>query len=438
MVRILLAIAVGIVIGGPITFFLVDNVGVHNIDTLWIGLIALTVLAGVALAAALVFLTPAIKLILGPTIGTLSAVSQNLLAAAQANKAGQQADAVVAAATAANEAAAWYTNHMARRAITASLIAIAALFGGSIGSVLLYRQYLQSKEQTRLLELQNTKLDIQIHLSESARRASFLPEISAVQDALEKERKAWLPESEAAERAWAPVVGRFRHCSTKPDKRKLIISEELGRRISNLNTTLRPYLHVEYDVSTGARAKQNKQSKLQLSDRLRSPERGQLLRAILLANAYLPYVGLFTNFDDADMRNANVVDADFCSFRGWGIDFTGAHIQRSHLAAADMRYASFDGAMISGSDFMSPFGGAEISMRSTGFSSTMICVPFGEPFFGVDLTGVTFAEITPCAGEKGEDLLKALGKNPTFAKDKFEVIVLPCPSGKCDVVQGPS
>ncbi len=199
------------------------------------------------------------------------------------------------------------------RAVYATLGVIASIFialGGILGSVLIFKQnsLLETQtekiiEQTDLLAAQNQKFDIQNkrlslqnNLIEAERRSSLVFLMSNILDKVDEEIKVQYQEGRS---------------------KKFRLSQPLVSRIVALSKAFRPYRMMEGDT---------------LSEKLVSPERGQL------------FIALMENNLDSLTQNTIVADGDFSYAVIGKINLKGAMLVNARLERVDLYEANLDKA----------------------------------------------------------------------------------------------
>lgn len=218
------------------------------------------------------------------------------------------------------------------------------------------------ENQNSLLSQQTTKLEQQTTLSESNRRSSLIFLMSNVLDKLDDELKA-----------------------NKGRK----ISTELSARIISLSNSFKPYFILEGN---------------QISKQRLSPERGQLLVALVKSNLndadFIYNILASSNFSFSDLRNVDLRDANI----------TNSRLNNSNFAGATLSGSSFRLSMIKDSDF----SGADL--RNVDFQSTYLC---NANFENADLTGANFKNSII-------DLDKINLKGAKYNKEQFKDIIPSC------------
>lgn len=200
---------------------------------------------------------------------------------------------------------------MTRLGIYAILIAVIPLMVMGIQTYILDIQNEKLEVQNQLILNQNRRLDQQIHLDEANRRSSFVFLMDNILASIEEELK------------------------TSRDRR---LSDALIGRIVSLTQALRPYRYLEND---------------ELTERVLSPERGQLLFA--LTNSLLhhdTYDKIFqrANFSYADLRDANFTDAYLR-----GANLTYSYFSNANFANADLAGADFSDAYLEDARFTNTY-----------------------------------------------------------------------------------
>lgn len=181
-------------------------------------------------------------------------------------------------------------------------------------------------DQTSLLETQNKKLDVQINLSESSRRSALIMMMSNIMDKVDEELK----------NDW-----------NKDGIRNL--SPQLIARIVALSKAFRPYRFWQ----------ENK-----LTDKLYSPERGQLLLAIAKVDLDInTYDRIFrgASFENAFLEKAdlgglymariNLASANLAGTNFEASNLSNAVLINTNLKEANLTFAELKGALLMGAEF---------------------------------------------------------------------------------------
>ncbi|MBA3649229.1 MAG: pentapeptide repeat-containing protein [Chitinophagales bacterium] len=196
--------------------------------------------------------------------------------------------------------------------------------GGSISSFLIYRQSKLFK--TQILK-QNKKIQEQSELIESVRKSNMIFFMSNILDNTEEELK-----------------------------KTGTVSEAIIARIAALSFSFKPYKYLESDS---------------LSEKAFSPEKGQLLMALILMkmdsgsfarikqrasfagvdlsgadlkNADLSGANLSgANLKDGDLSNANLSKADLKDANLWGANLNEANLSKADMKRSDLRWATLNG-----------------------------------------------------------------------------------------------
>ena len=192
-------------------------------------------------------------------------------------------------------------------------IGIFAILTFAIPFLLLSVQTYILNKQNSLLQYQNTRLDQQINLQEGNRRSSLVFLMSNVMDKIGEE--------------------------VKQPGNKGQLSEALISRIISLSQAFRPYRYLEND---------------QLIDRPLSPERGQLLLALVNSNLkeeVYEKIFLKANFSYADLAESNLVNAylegiNLKHSNLFKTNFQGAELDYAHMDDANLVQANFDNALM--------------------------------------------------------------------------------------------
>ncbi len=304
-----------------------------------------------------------------------------------------------------------------RRWIIASLTALIAAMAALAGTALLYRQNDLLAQQSALLAEQNDKIREQtqtllqdVQLAEAARNAGLAVEITAI--------AARLGDAVEAVAARAPKTGTPALDLTTYLDPVTDLPRGLIMRIVAASQGARPYRFLDVGLSesdtmdkvrvamarragdlpnTYARMAdafgwQDLTDRPVLIDRPASPERGQLLRA---------------------MVSAGVIEFELLNFRGLDLSFAhaqGISMLKSSMQGARLSYADLSGAVLTEVDM----GAAALEnarfMRATIQNSSFASVPGNvvkPPFKRVDFTYPSFLS--------GADFFRAQVMDTTFA-----------------------
>ena len=394
-----------------------------------------------------------------------------------------------------------------RRWVIASLTGLIAAMAALAGTALLFNQnklmfqqnaLIQRQsdlmlDQNRKIEVQSALLEQDVQLAEAARNAQVTAEIATISgllgDAMDRARKA----QDAAGAVAAGVAGHTPLLDPETD-----MDQSLIMRLSAASQSARPYRFL--DVGRGTRdpagrmraAMQRRRAELPatyaalsgyfgwqdppatsgLTDRPASPERGQLLRALVQAGvhqyALLDFYGLDLSFalapditlalqsfpggrlSFADLRRAQIVESDFRGAELENARFLRARIERSRfdalpsnqapgpyradgatyptaLAGADfsqaiLRGCSFDGAQA----LAAVFDGAlieRVSFRDTDLGAASFR---GAALVKADFTGANLKSVElDGAYVFAPDALAALAETAaagSFRADRFETV----------------
>lgn len=191
------------------------------------------------------------------------------------------------------------------------LVAAFIVAGGLLSSFLIHRQSTFFKAQ---LQQQNTKIQEQSELIESVRKGNLIFLMSNILDNVEEELK---------------------NNST--------LSDAVIARIAALSFSFKPYKYLEGDS---------------LSAKEWSPERGQLLMALILMkmdSGSFSRIKQSTPFAGADLRGANLKNADLSGANLNAVnlketDLSDADLSRAGLKDANLWAANLNNANLSGAD----------------------------------------------------------------------------------------
>jgi hypothetical protein len=242
---------------------------------------------------------------------------------------------------------------------------VAIISGGLFGALLTTLGLIVALRANTLLERQNARMDIQNTLTESQRRSAYLAsELASILLKIDAERAdAKLP----------------------PDADNFVPSKSTIGRIVSLTLALRPYRPVEVLSLTAETARLQKAdqytwvrrleyladrifpiapetSLYKFSDRLISPERGQLLLSLIPQRLnFGTLMSAGANFDYADLSESVIRDANLSKIRLARSDLTGAALDSVILDNADLEYAVLRKAIISGGSLRGiRIGGAQL------------------------------------------------------------------------------
>lgn len=217
---------------------------------------------------------------------------------------------------------------------------------GLLGTIVLMKQNEKIDLQNSLVREQNKKVNIQNNLMEAERRSSLIFLMSNILDKMDNEIRE--------------------EVKIKGDSTRYTLSKPLISRIVALSKAFKPYKLLDNDT---------------LSNKLVSPERGQLLIALMgssldsttqntitrqgdfsnaiASNINLQFAGLFeANFSGADFSSANLSNttlilADLSGSNLNGANFIGANLFNSDCSDAKLNSADLSGAFLMGADFSS-------------------------------------------------------------------------------------
>jgi|GEM_PF-788850 len=471
----------------------------------WAGILLLVFLATLMFIGAMglllfLFRKPLLRRLFGLARTELESFAEPLAEVARSAVDRNPQRATEAARDLAHMALARYAWISTRRWIIGSLTALIAAMAALAGTALLFRQNQLLQDQSQLLAEQNTRIDRQItletytvQLAEAARNAQLVVEITAIAAelgaAVDRAMQAQgVPETgaggrtadgampvldplqdldlglimriSAASRATRPY--RFLRGGIRSEDQSAILRAALERRRTDLPKTLAAMgAAFGWDEGTGAA--------LDLVDRPASPERGQLLTALLqsgirdtevlgfygldLSYAYAPgsilpavsaQLGQLSYADlsfgqlfecdfggaslySARFRKAHLRDVSFASVPGQavkgpfqrgdvtydtnlsGADFSGAYLLRPGFAGVNGLALQFDGAALVEADF------SDASLAASTFRGAVI---LGARFDGADLRSVDFDSAILVGGDALDRLAGAAAPG-SFVPDRF-------------------
>jgi hypothetical protein len=171
----------------------------------------------------------------------------------------------------------------------------------------------------RQTEIQVEQVEQQTVLAEMQQRSGYTAELHSVLQALSL--------------ADADTLSTESRTGTDSKLRRGLIA-----RIVAFSLAAEPYRIIEF-TGAGSTAPTSRPA-----DRLRSPERGQLLIALLLAGVDISALQGVT-FGGADLRRAKLSGARLA-----GADLRDADLSGARLAGADLREADLSGARLAGAD----------------------------------------------------------------------------------------
>lgn len=263
----------------------------------------------------------------------------------------------------------WFSQAQTRNAAIAAVAGLLAIFGGILGATLLVRQ-------NELIANQNTLVSLQNQLTEAQRRASLMFELSNVLDRIKDERDKYYENNKGNVKPWmdgppdpgnpvddtVAVLTRGaaenynqRWQKQRPRRRDyggnaplFMVSDRLAGRIVALSRSLRPYRYLDDNG--------------QLTPRLLSPERGQLLLSLLYSDIDMFELNHFKPvFDNADLSGVELSelpiehlvakDANFVRAKLYKVQFVYGRLQGANFGNADLNgveIATLEGACLRG------------------------------------------------------------------------------------------
>ncbi|MCP4562857.1 MAG: pentapeptide repeat-containing protein [Bosea sp.] len=346
---LLAAVVVGVVIGAAASWsILVGTIdGAAPMVDAFIRLLGpIAGAIGLGLAVAVPLSWWAINRFLRGAKGTLDHVVGQVSAATQAVSVRDSSAAIAHAEKAILGALAWYGPIAARRWVVQTALALLIAFGGLIGTALLFRQTRllgeqneKLEKQTSLLVDQNKKIDLQTITAETQRRTVLSAELFSILQGL------MLLEA----------------TSETPANRDRIM-RSLSSRISAVSLAATPYWTIE--VERGEI--EGEATSITLSERARSPERGQLLMGLLLAGLDpISFPG--TIYAEADLRRIPLQRAKLQN-----LDFLKADLSEAKLLEVDLREANLQEAKLDNAQLSSVlFENANLE-RATAKGATIV------------------------------------------------------------------
>lgn len=239
------------------------------------------------------------------------------------------------------------------------------------------------------LENQNTLLLVQNELQESQRRASLNIEISSIMQQINSERESSRLKSLKDEQ----------HTKKGHKVAPYTLSDITAARIASISRSLRPYRILRTDrIDSSANSISNflkgewfglSVKKIRVEDflesKLRSPEREQLLVALLTMRISFSNIGANSNFDYARLEN---IGSDLSRS-----DLRTIRLSNSSLSGSHLSYTIFDGGVLSNTDFTNVFGTTlsfiATDLAGSNFSNASIN---SSNFTDADLSNVNFSK----------------------------------------------
>lgn len=247
--------------------------------------------------------------------------------------------------------------------------------------------------QNKLLNFQNNRIDQQTNLQEAERRSAIVYLFNNVLDKIDEELKE------------KDLNGKERS-----------LSAELIARIASLTQALKPYKYLDND---------------QIISRAVSPEKGQLLSALLNSNLSRDtYKEIFrkSNFryselEHADLRNIFLDSVDLSQSVFFNCNFSNSEFNNVRLQNAILTFSSFKNSKINRSDF-SKSNMAAINGQNTEFQN---CTLNSVNLAGSNLTGAIFKSNQHFKLELGQVLFGILSQSHSNLKavkkyDNFRLI----------------
>lgn len=274
-------------------------------------------------------------------------------------------------------------------------------------------------QTNRLMERQNSLIEVQNLLQESSRRAGLTVELTEVLNRI-------------GEKDWMPYKGRLPLVGSRCKQEKydyrfqlspgfavpaLGLSTAMVGRVVALSNSFKPYRYLDVtknDLTSDLASGLSEPS---------SPERAQLLISLASANISLEQVSKAGgNFEKSPLGNAQLtgqkmtdIFADGSDFNGAILvhsDFSGAHLRWSYFTEANATCAVFDGADLREADMADgQFMGA--SFRGANLSGARVFITkFNDAdFSGADLRGVyTCSDGQPVDLDSKEAFLAEVGQ----------------------------
>lgn len=329
------------------------------------------VASGIAVAVGAVTALLLAPRLFGDAKSTLNGIIAELGRAGRAYVRDEKEAVISHIASAADNAAAWYSIKSVRRFAGSSAIALIVALGGTVTSVLLLTQTALLRDQNKKIDLQvellsdqNSKLDQQTFTAEAQRRGALT----------------------------AALFDVLKDASQELSKEKPgILSDGLKARLIALSRSSQPYLFIDIKnvSSDGSRRYAPELIKTPLS-----PERGQLLVGLVSAGADLQSLArVGVTFDGADLRNAQLESANLTALSLAGADFSNARLDNadfsgSNLFAAQFTHAQANNAIFDNANIVTARL-ADTHLRKASFvGATLSFVDFEEASLeSADFTG---------------------------------------------------
>jgi Uncharacterized low-complexity proteins len=342
--KLFIGLFIGLLIGVPITLFGLDFLS-DNVTTLTLFLLTGIFIVGIATLIIAKYQDQIFNTIFGKVQTNFNSITEHGFETINSITKGDEENARRSSKKFILEASAWYSWVSLRRWMLGAGITLIAAFAGLLGSVLLFRQNNLLSEQTKLITDQNAlilnqnkKIDIQSYLLESQRRSGLIIELTSILESIPKESEP----------------------NTKLIDERISLPQSLRGRIVALSRALRPYYYVNISNNekwTFGYTSLNLKDSLSaptLTERPLSPERGQLLLALVNSNVYMPeIIDMQPDFSSADLRGITINQLDLSNINLKYADFTGADLFNVNLSNAKLNGAIFDRANLIGANFKS-------------------------------------------------------------------------------------
>lgn len=260
-----------------------------------------------------------------------------------------------------------------------------------------------SWQTTRLMERQNSLIEVQNLLQESSRRAGLAIELTEVLNRISDTTWSQFgrPKSILEQSCEQSEYGYEVQLAPGFAEPAFALSSAMLGRVVALSNSFKPYRYLDVtknDLTSNLASGLSEPS---------SPERAQLLLALASANISLEQVSKAgANFEKSPLGNAQLaghkltyVNADGSDFNGAILvhtNFSGAHLRWSKFTEANAACAVFDGADLRESDLADgQFMGA--SFKGAKLESARI---FIAKFTDADFSGADLRGIYQCDGSK--------------------------------------
>lgn len=320
---------------------------------------------------------------------------------------------------------------MFRRQVIQFYFGIAlAIGGGLVGAATVFLLI----EQNQKLEHQNSKLALQTDASvaqslllEGTRRAALSNGFGILLQSISNEP---FPSDDMLCRGIAHSCWMLGTDESRSHTR--ILSENLEVNVIASAQQSTPY-HI-VDVPGAGEVDFNQRLGEQIDLLFLSPERGQLIQALVKAKARIP-IGNYSNADlyGAQLPSIQMMGSDLSNSRLAGADLRHADLRNANIRGADLRGAIITEARLTGTDLSGADlrGAGIIAADLRGANVTAILI---DDFFVYDFRGaVALADMPPVGLRTGsqvtlcKSISRIYGSVPAVAADRQETTVEPVP-----------